>query len=311
MSKSSQKINNYKLRKISIVKREDRYNSKYYDYQVAYRYLFQLLDEQQIESGAYLHFFGDTPVALAIDISSMVGCPMSCKFCESASIQYKRDLNIYEMIAQVTYLVEEHDKHKFPKIICSFQGIGEPSLIPHRIIEASRHFISSDHRINISISTIGFRLNAFKLWRECEIPIDNLQISCSGTTSKQIKWLMPDLPNLNKLVNEAILCTESDNIQKVKFNYVLIKDFNDSNQDVERLITLFSGTPIIVKISALNPTIASKGYKIIPGSFRRAEEICCKLKFNKVASYVYGSFNSTFVSCGQLSFIDKIDNRRI
>jgi len=311
MREIAQQTQSDRLQLLSVVKRKGPYQSKYFDRQITYRYLFRLYDSHTIESGAYLHFLGgeSIPTDLAIDISTMVGCPMACKFCESASISYVRPLTVAEMVSQVTQLVEEHDLSVLPKIVCSFQGIGEPSLIPARVLEASMRLLDIDRRAAISIATTGACLDAFRLWRESGMPIDNLQISHSGATVEQVRWLMPGVPAATKLLAEASLCAQSPNVQKVKFNYILIQGFNDSDEDIRRLILFFKGSPVIVRISALNPTTASRHHGLLPGTLARSQEIVHELQSNGINSFVHGCFSSTDVSCGQLTFTCESERR--
>ena len=281
------------------------YSSRFFDYQIANRYLFRLQDGRTIESGAYQHFSGAKrkPVALAIDISTMVGCPMQCKFCASSFLTYIRPLTVEEMVAQVKRLISEKD-NGFEKIVCSFQGIGETSLIPDVIMQASRRVLQLDPRCHISIATLGNRLEAFRIWCESEVPIDNLQVSCSGTTNEQIDWLMPGIDDIETLFSEVKQCTYAKNINKIKINYVLIRGFNDSQADLTRLITKFGGTSIIIKISALNQTFASQHNRLVSVSQEQAQRFSAALIANGVDSFLHGSFKETNISCGQLTFIE-------
>lgn len=297
------------IKKINRFKREDKYNSRFFDYQIAYKYLFGLDNGDKIEACAYQHFLKSTPVALAIDVSSMVGCPMNCVFCESALIGYKKNLSLNEITDQFAYLIEKHDKPRFPRIVCSFQGIGEPSLIANTIIEAGHKLLRIDTRIFISISTIGANLNAFQLWRKSGLVINNLQVSCSAMTDEQKEVLMPNLPKIDNLISEAIACKQASNIRQVKINYILMDGVNDTDSDVQRLIHRFRGTGLIVKISALNKTTAATRKSLDSGSFRRAKEIQKELESNEIESYVYGSFAPTNISCGQLLFINSLKER--
>jgi 23S rRNA (adenine2503-C2)-methyltransferase len=295
-------MNGNAIELIKTFKKEEHFASRYFDRQIAYRYLFRLADGYTIESGAYQHFWGNTPATLAIDISSMVGCPKECKFCASASIPYVRALTANEMLSQVVRLVTKHDVYDFPKIVCSFQGIGETSLIDDLVVRVSRMIMRLDRRIAISLSTTATCLRAFKTWRDSEITFDNLQISYSGTTDEQINFLTPGLPEFDKIFREAKLCLQSPNFEKVKFNYIVIQGFNDSEEDISRLIMRFQGTSFIIKISILNLTESAKFYDLVPITYNRALEISDELKKNNIQSYVYGARNATNVSCGQLTF---------
>lgn len=284
--------------------RAERYNSRSFDRQVAHKYLFKLNDGNVIETSGYQHYLGDTPVDYSVDISSMVGCPMRCTFCESALINYDRTLLESEMVAQVAKLVEWHGA-TFPRITCSFQGIGEASAIPDLVLQVSKEILALDERNEISIATVGAHLNAFQIWREGGVEIDNLQLSCSGTTEEHIRKVMPRGPKIGQLVRELDLCGKSENINKVKLNYILMAGFNDSPDDVRRLVDMVQGTSIVVKISALNLTEASRRSGLKQAPEERAWDMSAELNANGIKSYVYGPFNDTNVSCGQLAFAAK------
>lgn len=290
---------------IKKLERYDVYYSRSFNRQRTYKYLFLLQDGSTVESAAYQHYQNDLPVDLSIDISSMVGCPMKCKFCESASIAYRRTLKEGEMLSQVFMLVSEHDKI-FPKITCSFQGIGEPSLIPEKVLNVSNYLVNVSSRYEVSISTIGEKPAAFKIWRDHAVEIDSLQLSCSGTSESKVATIMPRSPSINKLIDEILLCSESPNINKTKFNYILINGFNDSSLDIETLVNYFRGTSVTVKISALNPTRSSTRYMLSETTYKHATEIKNKLIANDIDCYVYGAFNDIAVSCGQLTHMLEI-----
>lgn len=284
-------------------RREDKFLSRYFDHQVSYRYLLQLADGNTIETSAYLHYLRGQIVDIAIDISSMIGCPMQCKFCESGSIAYVRALHPKEMLEQFFLMCKLHDSPEIPKILCSFQGIGEPSLIADTIIDVSQQLLELDTRCKISISTIGSKLSAFKLWRDSSLPIDNLQISSSGSADDQIARIMPRTPDITALIEESTLSLQSENIQKVKFNYILIKGINDTDRDVERLIELFRHRNIIVKISCMNETQIARYHHLASGDMDRAIFFAQRLQEADIDSYVFGAFNSIDISCGQLAFV--------
>jgi 23S rRNA (adenine2503-C2)-methyltransferase len=291
------------LQTVKVIKRTNRFSSRYFDFQVAHKYLLRLSDNNLIETTAYQHYLKGEPTDIAIDISTMVGCPVGCRFCASTSRAYVRTLVVEEIISQVTDVFPNHEHPEFPKIICSFQGIGEPSLMPEKIVDAGRILRKYDQRNAISISTTGLSPNAFRIWRECDLFIDNLQISCCGTTQQQARRLIPNSPDPGVLLEEGLKCIRSNRFAKVKINYILIGGVNDSDKDVQHLISFFKGKPITVKLSSLNPTTASRQKGLFPSSLEQATKICLALQANGIDSYVYGAFSKTIVSCGQLAFL--------
>ena len=92
-----------------IVKQEDKLVKKY---------LFELEDEERIESVVMFHDYG-----ISICVSSQVGCNMSCKFCESGRLKKRRNLSSYEIVQQLL-LIEEDIKKRISHVVV--MGIGEP-----------------------------------------------------------------------------------------------------------------------------------------------------------------------------------------
>lgn len=290
------------LKELEVVKIEDKFISMNFDSQIGYRYLFQLNCKNIIETSAYIHFKNKIPSNLAIDISTMVGCPMDCQFCATSLQEFKRQLTPEEIIEQVKLLIKNHDHKNIPEITCSFQGIGEPSLMAKELIYVSKKLLKLDKRIILSIATMGNNLKAFEIWRNSKIHIFSLQVSCSGSTNDKLKSIMPNSPKIELLIDELIECTKIKNISKVKLNYILIKGYNDSEEDIDNLINITKNTNIIVKISSLNNTINTNENNLKQSSKNDAMKIVEKLKKNNIVSYVYGTFNDTTISCGQLLF---------
>lgn len=296
INKQSQNTNTWKL----IAYNEGAYFSRYFDYQKAYRYVGILHDGNQIETTAYEHYLSNIPTTLAIDISTMVGCPMRCKFCAASMIEYKRILSVKEIVSQVLFILKERQNSQFKKITCSFQGIGEPSLMPYEIIKASSVIRSIDDRIVISIATTATNPNAISIFGQCGIDIENLQLSCSATTICQSIKLMSKSMEPSIITNIATSALKYRSIKKIKLNYILFKDFNDSFDDANRLIKMIGGRNILVKISLLNSTSGSKQTGLVPASARGANMFCKRLHECGVDSYVYGSVRKIEISCGQL-----------
>lgn len=226
---------------------------------------------------------------------------MDCLFCDAAAIRYVRVLAAEEMIAQVDQVNRLHSLESFPVLMCSFQGIGEPSLLPQAILDVGAELLSRYRNLRLSIATLGSNLAAFRIWRDSSVPIANLQVSHSATTADQASQLIPRAPKLDRLLEELRLCALSRKFMTVKLNYLLIEGFNDSRADLDRLIGCFKESSVIVKISALNPTAASKKNQISPAHRERAQQFVEALQGEGIRAFLYGSFDDTTVSCGQLS----------
>ena len=280
--------------------REDEYQSRYFDYQRAYRYRAVLQDDSKIECTAYLHFLKGQPTTLAIDVSTMVGCPVGCRFCAAGAIKFERPLTNSEMSDQAEYLISIFDDAAFPKITCSFQGIGEPSLVARDVLFAARRLVRGNSKVHISIATTLTNSSAIDLWGGSDVVFDNLQLSCSATNRTTRNRIVPDVRSAHDIFYLARLCLAYPNFRKVKINYILMVGVNDSNSDLDELASLAAQSGLTVKISTLNPTKTSRRFGLVSSDIIRARRFRDELTRSGIDSYIYGAFDGTTVSCGQL-----------
>lgn len=285
-----------------IAQKQEHFDSRYFDFQSAFRYTFTLQDGQRVECSAYEHFLRGSPTALSLDISTMIGCPVKCKFCAAGAIRHIRPLNSIEMYRQVESMIPLHDHEHFPQINCSFQGIGEPSLVAADVLSSSESFLKINDRIRISIATTAVCQEAVALWGESGLPFENIQISCSAASDAKAHWLAPSLPSPKTIFRIAKWAKTFQNFKKVKVNYILMTGFNDSDSDLAELLALASDSGVVVKISTLNSTDTSRQFSLMPADIERARTFSEALSNAGIESYVYGAFQGTSISCGQLIF---------
>lgn len=291
-----------KLRLVRSVIRSESFCSQYFDFQDAYKCLFALADGNQIETSLYVHSYRGKVVDVAVDIATMVGCPIGCQFCAATVGRYVRPLSADEMLAQFVQVTEGFDLPEYPKMIAAFQGIGEPSLLAVEVMSASSMIRSLDHRNVISISTTGAGLDGVRLWRTSSLPISVLQFSITATTESPQRYIIPRAPEFGLLLKEIALCSATYNIEVVNTNYVLLRDVNDSEEHVDSIAKYFSGTRVRFRVASLNTTAASNRFGLVQTSRPEAEEFAKRLCDRLVDASVFGAFNDTTVSCGQLTF---------
>lgn len=192
-----------------------RYNSS----DGAVKRLHKLDDGNYVESVILPH---TTKVNLCI--SSQVGCKMKCAFCQSGK-SYTRNLTADEIIGQIDEDVDS----------LVFMGMGEPLDNPN-LLEAINRIIKEKNipPRKIVVSTSGL-LNKV----DSIIPTKvNLAFSVHATTDEQRMKIMP----INKLFPLEMLKKKMQEIdsqlpskRRLQIQYTMIKGFNDSLQDAERL----------------------------------------------------------------------------
>lgn len=187
-------------------------------------------------------------------ISTQVGCPLKCAFCATGSMGFIRNLQPNEIVDQVLS-IQRSVGEKPSNIV--LMGMGEPFLNYDNVIKAL--FIIKDpegiaigHR-KITISTAGI-IPGLKRYIQERQPFQ-LAISLNATKEAQRSQIMPINKSypLRDLLHVARDYTKKSK-KRLTFEYVLIKDVNDSLEDAKRLIRILHNIPCKVNLIAYNQT---------------------------------------------------------
>ncbi len=270
----------------------------------------KLKDGLEIETVLMRHEDGRNTVC----VSCQVGCPMNCAFCATGTMGFIRNLTADEILEQVIlfnrYLKngERSDRSPFRVTNVTFMGMGEPFLNYDNVLKAIK--VLNDANAfnisirNISISTCGIIEGVEKL-ANSGLQV-NLAISLHAPNNELRSKLMPinkrySLDEVLKAVDNYILKTK----RKVMFEYVLIKDINDTDDCAKELAGLFRNptSPRLRgarKLYFLNLIEYNTTGKFQASSRNRIEEfkkILKKAKINFVQRYKFGQ--DIKGACGQ------------
>lgn len=188
-------------------------------------------------------------------VSSQAGCTLDCLFCQTGKLGFKRDLDSSEIIAQIL-LFQRFLKSRGSSISnIVFMGMGEPFLNYANVLEAVR-MINNNEMFNIgarhiSISTAGLP-DKIKLFADEGIQV-NLAVSLNAPNDILRSKIMPlnirhKIPELLESVKYYIRRTN----RKVMFEYVMIKDLNDLEDNAKELADLLKGFLCIVNLIPFN-----------------------------------------------------------
>ena len=204
------------------------------------KYLFELYDGEHIEAVLMRHDYGNS-----VCISSQVGCNMGCKFCESGRRKKVRNLETYEMVLQIL-MIEKLLGERVSHVVV--MGIGEPfdnydNLC--RFLKIINHpkgmAIGARH---ITVSTCGV---VPKVLEFSEFPLQiNLAVSLHAPNNEIRDKIMPinKAYPLEKLIPALKTYLERTN-RRITFEYILLKDINDSTKCAEELSKLVKRTNTI------------------------------------------------------------------
>lgn len=213
------------------------------------KYLFELYDGEHIEAVLMRHDYGNS-----VCISSQVGCNMGCKFCESGRRKKVRNLETYEMVLQIL-MIEKLLGERVSHVVV--MGIGEPfdnydnlckflKIINHHkgMAIGARH---------ITVSTCGV---VPKVLEFSEFPLQiNLAVSLHAPNNEIRDKIMPinKAYPLEKLIPALKTYLERTN-RRITFEYILLKDINDSTGCAEELSKLVKGINCYINLIPYNET---------------------------------------------------------
>jgi 23S rRNA (adenine2503-C2)-methyltransferase len=202
-------------------------------------------------------------------ISSQVGCTLTCTFCHTGTQKLVRNLTSGEIVGQIMLARDRikdwpDDITANPKPPSSgryvtnvvLMGMGEPLYNFDNVktainIAADGEGLSLSKR-RITLSTSGVVPEIVRAGDEIG---SMLAISLHGTTDEIRNKLVP----LNKKYPIAELLDACrnypglTNAKRITFEYVMLKDVNDTVADAKRLVKLLSGIPAKVNLIPFNP----------------------------------------------------------
>ncbi|MFO7883035.1 MAG: 23S rRNA (adenine(2503)-C(2))-methyltransferase RlmN [Kosmotogaceae bacterium] len=210
--------------------------------------LWKLHDGEFIESVIIKH-----PNHNTFCISSQVGCPIGCKFCQTGLSGYVRNLSIEEIVGQILYMEIELGK-MVDNIV--FMGMGEPFLNTESVLQSIR--IYNDERgrnlglRHFTISTVGIPNEIMKFTNVG--PEVKLSVSLHAANDEKRNKIVP----INKKhgiddLFESIYYYQTITDKRVTFEYVLISHFNDYKEDAVKLSQILKGLSYYVNVIPLNP----------------------------------------------------------
>lgn len=202
------------------------------------KFLFRLGDGNLIESvliPASPALYGERSDRRTICVSTQVGCAYGCKFCASGLDGFSRNLDASEIVQQLL-AVEKASGERIDNVV--FMGMGEPLANFENVVRAIRIInapwgleIGARH---ITVSTSGLAPQIRQLADEALQ--SRLAISLHGATDEVRDRIMP----VNRKYNLSALLSACDYYasrkkQRIYFEYILIADVNDAEEQAHLL----------------------------------------------------------------------------
>lgn len=214
----------------------------------------------------------DSSEKWTICVSSQIGCKIGCAFCLTAKGGFERNLESGEIVEQIVQIKREHRIPSNKRVNIVYMGMGEPLDNLDSVAQAVKIIAELDG-LSISprrqtISTSGIAPKIKKLG-QLNLGVQ-LAISLHAVNDTLRSRLMP----INKAYNIAQVLDEVrafpiDLRKRVMFEYLMIKDTNDSLNEAKKLLSLLNGIPAKVNVILFNP---HRGSEFLRPSKQKAQE---------------------------------------
>jgi 23S rRNA (adenine2503-C2)-methyltransferase len=190
-----------------------------------------------------------------ICVSSQVGCAVNCKFCFTALLGVKRNLEAGEIVGQIAAVLRDQGvEPPLQRVNIVFMGMGEPFLNYDNFMK-SVGLLAEGVGIpesRMTVSTAGIVPRIYDFGQETLRP--KLAISLNGSNDNVRGEVMPlnrkwNLGELMKAAREFPLRAR----ERLTFEYVLLADVNDAPEHAREVVELVRGIRAKVNLIALNP----------------------------------------------------------
>ncbi len=253
--------------------------------------LFRLGDGELIET-VLMRYEDDShrKARKTVCVSTQAGCALGCTFCATGQQGFRRQLTAGEIVAQVLYaqriaLDEDESEVRSGKreqasiqgvTNVVFMGMGEP-LANYSNTMAAIRAINDPHGVavgarHITLSTVGLVPQILRLANE-NIQF-NLAVSLHAPDNETRSQTMPINRRypLEELISSCRRYVEMTG-RRIFFEYVLLRDQNDSLSHASRLGELLSGLLCHVNLIPVNPTSEGPYERTQPSQVKRFQNV--------------------------------------
>jgi 23S rRNA (adenine2503-C2)-methyltransferase len=266
------------------------------------KWLLKLEDKNEIET-VYI----PEKSRATLCISSQVGCTLTCKFCHTGTQTLVRNLTAGEILAQFIHAKDalgdwpssNEEGRKLTNIV--MMGMGEPLYNYENVSKALKIMMDTKglglSKRRITLSTSG----VVPIMKRCgdELGV-NLAVSLHAVNNELRNHIVPlnkKYP-LKELLQACRDYPALTNRTRITFEYVMLKDVNDSEADARELVRIIKGIPSKINLIPFNPWPNAPFECSDEKQIRKFAQIVEKAGYQSPVRTPRGQ--DIFAACGQL-----------
>ena len=269
------------------------------------KFLFRFRDGQEAET---VYIPDRQEDRGAVCISSQVGCTLSCRFCHTGTQTLVRNLGAAEIVGQFMAARDSYGewpspKGETPRLLSTIvlMGMGEPLYNYENVAKAMTIVMDNEgiglSRRRITLSTSGVVPMMDRAGAELGV---NLAVSLHAVRDELRDEIVP-LNRKYPIAELIAACRRypgASNARRITFEYVMLKDVNDSEADARELVRLIAGIPAKVNLIPFNPWPGSSFETSSGNAINRFANIVMDAGFSSPVRSPRG--RDILAACGQL-----------
>ena len=192
-------------------------------------------------------------------VSSQVGCTLNCRFCHTGTMRLVRNLNPAEIVGQVMLArdsLEEWPSQPEGRMLSNIvmMGMGEPLYNFDNVRDALKIVMDGDglalSKRRITLSTSGVVPMMARAGEEIGV---NLAVSLHAVTKEVRDEIVPlnRKFGIEELLEACAAYPGANNARRITFEYVMLKDKNDSDEDARELVRLIRKYRLPAKVNLI------------------------------------------------------------
>ena len=192
-------------------------------------------------------------------VSSQVGCTLNCRFCHTGTMRLVRNLTAGEIVGQVMLARDglgEWPSQPEGRLLTNIvmMGMGEPLYNFDAVRDALKLIMDGDglslSKRRITLSTSGVVPMMARAGAEIGV---NLAVSLHGVTKEVRDEIVPinRKYGIEELLQACADYPGANNARRITFEYVMLKDKNDSDADARELVRLIKQYQLPAKVNLI------------------------------------------------------------
>ena len=192
-------------------------------------------------------------------VSSQVGCTLNCTFCHTGTMKLVRNLDPAEIVGQVMLARDalgEWPSSQEGRMLTNIvmMGMGEPLYNFDNVRDALKIVMDGDglglSKRRITLSTSGVVPMMARAGEEIGV---NLAVSLHAVTKEVRDEIVPinRKYGIEQLLEACADYPGANNARRITFEYVMLKDKNDSDEDARELVRLIHAYDLPAKVNLI------------------------------------------------------------